>query len=138
MRISPNATLAATAIAAIAALPALADTREEYLPAVESQSLHKAPLPGVEGKEINVLHITAPPGFVGERHQHTGPIYVYVLSGSMEVVSEDETLTVGEGEFVVEPVDKTMQPRNLSDQEPVEMLIFQVGNVGEPLMVKAD
>lgn len=138
MRILIDTTIAATAIAVLALAPAAADTKKEYVPAVESEALHKAPLPGVEGKEVTVMHITAPPGYVGERHQHTGPLYLYVLSGSMEIESADETLTIGEGEFMIEPVNKTLQPRNLSDSEPVELLIFQVGNVGDPMMIKAD
>ena len=130
--------LTATAAAVLAALPALAGSEKEYVPDVETEALHKAPLPGVEGKEVIVMRFKAPPGYIGERHQHPGPVYVFILSGEMEVETEAGTQTIGAGEFIEEPMNVTMQPRNTSDSEPVDLLVFQIGDVGRPMMVKVD
>ena len=114
------------------------DTAEEYVPDLEMSQLYKAPLPGLDGKEMIVVRITAPPSFVGERHKHPGPVFMYVLQGEVVIETEEETITAKAGDLVPEPIDVAMQPRNASDSEPAELLVFQVGDIGKPMMQKAE
>lgn len=66
---------------------------QEYVPKVAKQKLHQAPLPGAEGKEMTVVHFAIPPGYVGGKHMHPGPVFVYVLEGELTVVLEGGTKT---------------------------------------------
>ena len=111
---------------------------EEYVPDVESKILHKAPLPGFEGKEVIVMQFTAPPEFLGEKHYHPGPVYVYVLEGELAVEIEGETKTYMAGDFFPEPVDMAMTPKNPSASGNLKLLVFQINDAGRPMMIKAE
>ena len=115
-----------------------ADAQEEYKPKAMVQTLHQAPLPGMEGKEMVVKHLALPPDFVGGRHYHPGPVFVYVLEGELTVVLEGETKTFSAGELYAEDIDDVMQGKNLSGSDDLEILLFQVGDIGKPMMIKAE
>ena len=115
-----------------------ADAQEEYKPKAMVQTLHQAPLPGMEGKEMVVKHLALPPDFVGGRHYHPGPVFVYVLEGELAVVIGGETKTFSAGELYAEDIGDVMQGKNLSGSDDLEILVFQVGDVGKPMMIKAE
>jgi quercetin dioxygenase-like cupin family protein len=97
------------------------------------------PLHGVQGQEITIEHYSFPPGWVGGKHYHTGPVYVYVLEGSFATDEQGkERQNFKAGELYREPIGTPMQARNLNASEPLKILVFQVGPKGEPLMIKAD
>ena len=58
---------------------------QEYKPKVKEVSLLKAPLAGVKGKEVIIKHFEFPPGYVGGKHSHSGPVFVYVLEGELTI-----------------------------------------------------
>ena len=76
-----------------------ADAQEEFKPKAMVKTLHQAPLPGIDGKEMIVKHLALPAKFVGGRHLHPGPVFVYVLEGELTVVLDGETKTFGAGEL---------------------------------------
>ena len=115
-----------------------ADAQEEYKPKAVVQTLHQAPLPGMEGKEMIVKHLALPANFVGGRHYHPGPVFVYVLEGELTVVLDGETKTFGAGELYAEDVDATMTGKNLSGTDDLEILVFQIGEIGKPMMIKVE
>ncbi len=115
-----------------------ANAQQEYVSKATAQTLHQAPLPGVEGKEVIIKHFSAPPEFVGGRHSHPGPVYVYVLEGEFTVKTEGGTKTYKAGQLYPEALNRVMQGKNLSAADDLELLVFQVGDVGKPLMIKAD
>ncbi len=115
-----------------------ADAQQEYVSKAKAQTLHKAPLPGVEGKVVIIKHFAAPAGFVGGRHFHPGPVYVYVLEGELTVETEGGTETYKAGQLFPEALNQVMQGKNLSAADDLELLVFQVGDVGKPMMIKAD
>ena len=115
-----------------------ADAQEEYKPKAMVNTLHQAPLPGIDGKEMIVKHLALPAKFVGGRHLHPGPVFVYVLEGELTVVLDGETKTFGAGELYPEDIDSTMVGKNLSGTDDLELLVFQVGDVGKPMMIKAE
>ena len=76
-------------------------------------------------------------GFVGAKHFHPGNVFVYVLEGEFTVETEKGTLTVRAGELYPEVPDMVMRAKNPSTSVPTKLLVFQVGDTGKPMMVKA-
>ena len=112
--------------------------QEEYKPKAIATTLHPAPLPGMEGHEVIVKHFAFPPEFVGGKHSHPGPVFVYVLEGTLTVETVAGTQEIGPGELYAEELDTVMQGRNVSATEDLEIVVFQVGEIGKPMMVKAE
>jgi quercetin dioxygenase-like cupin family protein len=112
--------------------------QQEYVPKAKVQTLHKAALPGVDGKEVIIKHFALPPGFVGGRHIHPGPVYVYVAEGEFTVETNGGTQTYKAGQLYPEPLNNVMQGKNLSTSDDLELVVFQIGDVGKPMMIKAD
>ncbi len=111
---------------------------EEYVSKARAKTLHKAPLQGVEGKEIIVKHFAAPPKFVGGKHMHPGPVFVYVLEGELTVELAGKTKTFKAGELYPENIDAAMVGKNLSASDDLELLVLQVGDIGKPMMIKVE
>ena len=111
---------------------------QEFVSKARAKTLHQAPLPGVEGKEVIVKHFSIPPDFVGGKHLHPGPVYVYVLEGVLTVELDGETKTFSAGELYPEDIDAPMVGRNLSGTDDLELLVFQVGDIGKPMMIKVE
>lgn len=131
--------IGASAVAiALAAPPASAASEEEYVSKAEMKSLYQSELPTMEGKEMIVREFTLPPGYVGGRHQHPGPVFVYVLEGELTIETESGTQTFQAGELYPEPLNAAMQAQNVSTSEPTRLLVFQVGDVGKPMMLKVE
>ena len=85
-----------------------------------------------------IKHFAVPPGFVGGRHSHPGPVFVYVLEGELTVKTGGETLTFKAGELYSEATNSVMQGKNLSATDDLEFVVFQVGDTGKPMMIKAE
>ncbi|MFT4651210.1 MAG: quercetin dioxygenase-like cupin family protein [Polaribacter sp.] len=115
-----------------------ATAAEEYVVKAQKQLLHKAPLAGAEGKEMTVVHFAFPPGFVSAKHIHPGPVFVYVLEGEFTVDVDGVTQTIKAGELYPEKLNAAMVAKNLSSTDNLEVLVFQVGTIGKPMMLKAD
>jgi quercetin dioxygenase-like cupin family protein len=129
----------AAALALSATVHAQEKTKEEYKSTAEIKTLVQKPIPGVEGKQLTIFHVSAPPEWVGGKHYHTGPVYVYVLKGPFTVDQEGKSTQVFEaGEVYEEPVGEPMQAKNTNAGEPMEMLVVQISDAGEPLMYKAE
>jgi quercetin dioxygenase-like cupin family protein len=88
---------------------------------------------------VTILHGAFPAGWVGGRHYHTGPVYVYVLEGSFTVDEHGKPRqTFTAGQLYEEPIGTPMQARNVSTPEPLRILLFRVHAPGEPLAFKAE
>lgn len=111
---------------------------EEYVPEVETKALYQGELPGIEKHEMIVKHFVLPPGYEGDRHQHPGPVFVYVLEGELTVETQDGITTVKAGELYPEPLNVVMQGKNMDATNPASLLVFQVGEIGKPMMTKVD
>ena len=109
---------------------------QEYVSKAQVTSLYQAPLQGVEGKEMVVKHFAAPAKFVGGKHMHPGPVFVYVLEGELTVELASGTKTFKAGELYPEDINAAMLPKNLSGTDDLEFLVFQVGDIGKPMMIK--
>ena len=115
------------------------EKKEAYVPAADVTTLLDKPLPGVEGRQVTVLHGAFPAGWVGGSHYHSGPVYVYVLEGSFTVDEQGKPRqTITAGQLYEEPIGTPMQARNISTSQPLKILLFQVNRQGEPLAYKIE
>jgi quercetin dioxygenase-like cupin family protein len=134
----------AVAVAVIAGLTGVngvhAQEQEEFVVKAKATKLLHTPLAAVEGKEVHIVHISAPQGFTAGKHSHPGPAFVYILEGQLTIEVEGmEAVTLGPGDVYAEPVgDKTMKAWNKSSTHGVKLIVFQIGDEGKPLMVKAE
>ena len=130
--------LTTIAAAAIGSQIAFA-SEQEYKPKVNVIPLVQTKLAGVEGKEVIIKRFDIPPGFVGAKHYHPGPVFVYVLEGEFTVETEGKKRqTFKAGELYEEPVRQPMLGRNLSTTDNLKLLVFQVGDAGKPMMIKSE
>lgn len=112
--------------------------REEYKGAADRTTVLRDDLIVIPGKEVNILRVEFPAGWIGERHYHTGDVFVYVLEGEFVVdVGGEGREAFGPGQVYHEAVNKVMQARNPSTTQRTKVILFQVGDKGEPLMIKA-
>ena len=109
---------------------------QEYVLKVQTKKLYQAPLQGVQGKEVVVKHFAIPAKFVGGKHMHPGPVFVYVLEGEFTVELDSGTKTYKAGDLYAEGINAAMVGRNLSATDDLELLAFQVGDIGKPMMIK--
>ncbi len=122
------------------AVPALdADAQTEYKPKAKVTTLADVPLIGMAGRKVIIKHFELPPGFVGGKHFHPGHVFVYVLEGEITVEMEgDAPLTLKPGELLQEPLGRVMRGKNLSADDAVKIVVFQIGEEGKPMMVKVE
>ncbi len=105
----------------------------------KQEILLQDPLYALPGKQAHLLRIEYPPGWVGQRHYHTGDVFLYVLSGGFTVdVDGAKRTTIRAGESYHEALNKVMQARNASTTEATTILLFQVGDEGERMTVVTD
>ena len=112
----------------------------EYKPSEDKadvKSLHKGALTGVDSKTVIIKHLTLPAGFVGGKHFHPADVLIYVLEGGLTVETEKGSLTVSAGELYPEVPGMVMVGKNVSTSAPTKILVFQVGDTGKPMMIKA-
>jgi quercetin dioxygenase-like cupin family protein len=131
--------LSCAVLALITQSAAAQEQKKEYVSTAERNVLLEEALSGVDGKIVSINHFKAAPEYIGGKHYHSGPTYVYVLKGTLTVEEEGKPAqTFQAGELYVEPIGNPMQAFNKSADEPFELLVFQVQNEGEPLMYQAE
>ncbi len=135
-----TAVLAGTIAAGMATSQGLrAQDQQKQAPQEIATPLLKTPLAGVAGKEVNIAHISVPPGFVTPKHSHPGQVFIYILEGSVTIEMEgDAPLKLGPGDIFQEPPGRTMVGKNLSSTHGAKFVVFQIGDKGKPMMVKAE
>ncbi|GMQ76558.1 MAG: hypothetical protein BMS9Abin01_1839 [Gammaproteobacteria bacterium] len=109
---------------------------QEYVSKARAKKLYQAPLQGAAGKEMVVKHFSVPSNFVGGKHMHPGPVFVYVLEGELTVELAGGTKTFKAGDLYAEDINASMIGKNLSATDDLEFLVFQVGDIGKPMMLK--
>ncbi|MGH9479708.1 MAG: cupin domain-containing protein [Terriglobales bacterium] len=95
-----------------------------------------APIPAAE---VSVITLTLAPGSNSQPHEHTGPVFAYILKGEIEnQVDPDPPRRYRAGDYFYEPplhVHRMM--RNLSATQSAEVLVFQVGEKGKKFTIPA-
>jgi quercetin dioxygenase-like cupin family protein len=106
---------------------------------VAVQTLLQEPLAEVPNAEARVITLTVPPGAPSPPHEHTGPVFAYLLEGEIEnQVDPNPPQRYKAGEYFYEPpmhVHRSL--RNLSGTETAKLLIFEVGEKGKQFTVSA-
>jgi quercetin dioxygenase-like cupin family protein len=97
------------------------------------------PLAPVPNQEVTMLTLTLAPGSTSQPHRHTGPVFAYILEGSIEnQVDPEPAKTYRPGDFFYEPpmhVHRKMN--NLSATKPAKVLVVQVGEKGKAFTISA-
>jgi DNA-binding winged helix-turn-helix (wHTH) protein/quercetin dioxygenase-like cupin family protein len=110
--------------------------RQEYRGTAWQEKLLQSDLVAVPGKQATVLSLKLPAGWVGEAHYHSSDVLVYVLDGELTVDVEGQARkTFGAGEVCHMAVNTVMTARNPSTKRSTQLILFQVGGKGEPLMI---
>ena len=106
---------------------------------VAVQTLMQQPLAEVPNAEVRVITLTVAPGAPSPPHEHTGPVFAYLLEGEIEnQVDPNPPQRYKAGEYFYEPpmhVHRSL--RNLSGTETAKLLIFEVGEKGKQFTVSA-
>jgi Cupin domain len=101
--------------------------------------LIEEPLAAMPDSVASLLILTVPPHNPSSTrafpaHQHSGPVFAYILEGNIENQVEPEPpKTYSAGDVFFEPtmhVHRTL--RNLSETQPAKLLIFQLVPNGQP------
>ena len=121
--------LAAAAVLAVGAGPAVPGAAEDHVRPVSTEKL-----PNVPGKSITAIVVHYAPGAKSVKHRHAGSVLAYVLSG--EIRSENsatgpaKVYRVGES-FFEPPGSAHLVSENASATEPASLLAIERGH---PLM----
>lgn len=97
-----------------------------------------SPLPAYPSKnpEITILSYEIAPGVRLPTHKHPVINAGVILQGSLTVVSKDgKQLVLNTGDSIIELVDQWHYGIN-HGSEPVKLIMFYVGEVGVPLVIK--
>lgn len=109
------------------------------LASVAVQTLMQEPLAEMPNPQVRVIILTVAPGAVSPPHEHTGPVFAYLLEGEIEnQVDPDPPQRYKAGEYFYEPpmhVHRAL--RNLSSTKAAKILIFEVGEKGKQFTIDA-
>ena len=97
--------------------------------------LQQKDLEGAEGREVIMYRADFIPGGSLGRHFHPGPELLYVLEGAL-ILEQDAhppvTLKAGDHSYL--PFKHIHKARNASNTEQVKVLVFLVGEKGQPII----
>lgn len=102
--------------------------------------LIQEPLEAMPESVASLLILTVPPRTPSSppraftAHQHSGPVFAYILEGNIEnQVEPDPPKTYAAGDVFFEPTMHVHRMlRNLSETQPAKLLIFQIMPNGKP------
>jgi quercetin dioxygenase-like cupin family protein len=99
-------------------------------------TLLEKPTPELAGKEMQVITVDYPPGWVDHMHRHDAEAVVYVLEGQVEMQLKGGPLQrLGPGQIFYEgPNDIHVVGRNASKTKPAKFVVFFIKNQGAPIL----
>lgn len=112
-----------------------APRRRQGSPAI--RSLMREPLAHTPNPVVAVITLEMAPGEASPPHEHTGPVFAYILEGEIEnQVAPQPPRRYGPGGYFYEPpMHEHKMMRNLSRTRPAKLLIFQVEQKGKPFTI---
>ena len=101
-------------------------------------NLISEPLAEMQNPEVTMLTLTLAPGSNSHPHRHTGPVFAYILEGSIEnLVDPGPAKTYQRGDFFYEPpMHVHRQMKNLSATETAKVLVVSVGERGKAFTIE--
>ena len=122
----------AVVVAAISATPSLA--QEIARPNLVLKETVQG-MPKGDRQEVNVLTATIQPGGKTPFHTHRFPVTVHILEGTFTLELEGRPpVVLKAGESFVEPPNVKMTGYNKSTTEPMQVVIFYVGDPNTPFL----
>lgn len=97
------------------------------------------PLAEMKDPEVTMLTLTLAPGSISQPHKHIGPVFAYILEGSIEnQVDPEPAKKYNAGDFFYEPpMHVHRQMKNLSVIKSAKILVVQVGEKGKEFTISA-
>lgn len=107
--------------------------------AIGVKRLFEQTVPDIGGKEVRMVMLTIEPGGTSHPHRHTGPVFAYVLEGTIQnQVDPEPVKTYHAGEIFYEPTMHMHRALiNLSKTQPAKVLVFEIGDKGKEFTVAA-
>jgi len=101
--------------------------------------LFEQAVPDIGGKEVRLVLLTVEPGGTSQPHRHTGPVFAYMLEGTIQNQVDPEPLrTYHAGDIFYEPTMHVHRAlTNLSKSKPAKILVFEIGEKGKDFTVGA-
>jgi quercetin dioxygenase-like cupin family protein len=128
-----------TAFAASAFGEKLAFGEEESAKPSKVTTLLRQVLPGKGDDEATMVTVEYAPSARSDPHRHPGPVFGYILEGSIEFQVEGSPLTTyKQGQVFYEPPGQIhLVSRNASATQPAKLLAFLIAKKGEPVRLPA-
>jgi len=105
-------------------------------PKAKTTVIMEQKLEGMPGFKVVMILLDGPPGWVGGRHFHPGPIFGYVIEGTYQINPEGlNPRTFQEGEAFFEHPNTVMRAQNASATKPHRNVVFQIVREGQPAAV---
>jgi quercetin dioxygenase-like cupin family protein len=99
-----------------------------------TRTIQQKDLEGAAGREVVLYRAEAVPGGVAGKHYHPGPELIYILEGTMTVEPDGHPpMTLKEGESAYIALKHIHNAKNASPTAPLKVLVFLVGEKGQPL-----
>jgi quercetin dioxygenase-like cupin family protein len=96
--------------------------------------LQQKDLEGATGREVVMYVAELVPGGVAGRHYHPGPELLYILEGALTLEHDGQSpVTLKTGESAHIPAKHIHNAKNASATGPSKVLVFLVGEQGQPL-----
>lgn len=102
--------------------------------------LMRKDLPDVPGKEMLMITVDYPPGYMGHVHRHDAHSIIYVLEGSVVMGvrgGKEVTLTPGQT-FYEGPSDVHTVGRNASATQPAKLVVVLLKKKGVDVVLPAE
>ena len=124
-------------LATLCTFPALGETDanpDQYNRVLKSTSIE------IEGDTaLLVREISFLPGWKAPTHFHNADLFIYVMEGDFEVTMEHTGRVVySQGEALEMRAKTVMDARNVSDVNPLVLVVFQVGAPDSPFVVPVE
>lgn len=101
--------------------------------------LKKSRLHHDDQTEVWIREHTYQPGWKAPKHRHNSDLYIYVISGSFELITEqDGRIIYTAGQAVLMKPGLVMDAGNASNMEDLKLAVFQVGEVDKPFVVPVE
>jgi quercetin dioxygenase-like cupin family protein len=107
--------------------------------AIGVKRLFAQEVPDIQNKEVRLVLLDIAPGGTSKPHRHTGPVFAYVLEGTIQNQVDPEPLkTYHAGEIFYEPTMHVHRAlNNLSKTKAAKVLVFEIGEKGKEFTVAA-
>jgi quercetin dioxygenase-like cupin family protein len=134
-----NFRMLGTALALLPLSAQFAQSAHAAETAVISPLMSKA-LADIPGKEMLMITVDYPPGYVGAVHRHDAHSIIYVLEGSVVMgVRGGKEVTVTQGQTFYEgPNDVHTVGRNASTTKPAKLVVVLLKKQGADVVLPAE